>query len=65
MMDHPLQIRHHIYMCGDISFKGTGLKFVGGISQSFLNGFACSGAQNVQKIRGYSIGKFLMQIPVS
>ena len=60
--DHPLQICHHIYMCCDINFESTGLKFVGGIAQSFLNRFASSGAQNVQKICGYSIGKLLMQI---
>ena len=62
MTDHPLQICHHIYMCCDINFEGTGLKFVGGIAQLFLNRFACSAAQNIQKIRGYSINKLLMQI---
>ena len=62
MTDHLLQICHHIYMCCDINFEGKGLKFVGGIAQSFINRFACSVAQNVQKIYSYSIGKSLMQI---
>ena len=32
-----------------------GPKFVGGIAQPFLNGFKWSGAQNLQKIRSYSL----------